>query len=419
MAIGTVDGEPRCSSATTAASTAARSTASVNANGNATDWKSLNDGTIDALQYYSVGVGKLADDGSARPRPAISVLVSGGLQDNGGSLLRPARAKMGSNFGGDGGDVLVDPTNGCNIVQEYVYLSIEVTQTCAQPGRRTERVPRPDRSRRRSNIAPPDINARFIAPFTANDKNINKWIAGGTSIWYQNKGFAIRPAPSGRRSTPSPTPAQTHGGRLLGRHGSRGLVRPVLNNGGFARGAAVGTSTGTDVDGHRSTCRSAARPEPVRCRALRSTRTTRTHVPRHQRLLAPLHRGPGRRRRPRLRVERRRADLDGHRSAGTSRTSRRTTSWSCRTTSLVVGTDLGVVYRARRPDAVDAARRQASRRRPSWTVGSAPTATCTSATHGRGIWRIALPAGSLTPPAVEATTQTSSTEHGAGNGGQP
>src|SRR5215216_3505108 len=33
----------------------------VNANGNATDWVSLNDGTIDALQYYYVGVGKLED----------------------------------------------------------------------------------------------------------------------------------------------------------------------------------------------------------------------------------------------------------------------------------------------------------------------------------------------------------------------
>ena len=30
---------------------------------------------------------------------------------------------MGSNFGGDGGDVLVNPDNGCEIVQEYVYLS--------------------------------------------------------------------------------------------------------------------------------------------------------------------------------------------------------------------------------------------------------------------------------------------------------
>ena len=32
------------------------------------------------------------------------------------------------------GDVFVDPNNGCNIVQEYVALSMSVTQTCANPG---------------------------------------------------------------------------------------------------------------------------------------------------------------------------------------------------------------------------------------------------------------------------------------------
>jgi hypothetical protein len=58
-----------------------------------------------------------------------NVLVSGGLQDNGGSLLRPGGLKMVSNFGGDGGDVLVDPNNDCNIVQEYVALSMSVTQS--------------------------------------------------------------------------------------------------------------------------------------------------------------------------------------------------------------------------------------------------------------------------------------------------
>ena len=33
------------------------------------------------------------------------MIVSGGPQDNGGSLLRPGSGKMVSNFGGDGGDV--------------------------------------------------------------------------------------------------------------------------------------------------------------------------------------------------------------------------------------------------------------------------------------------------------------------------
>ena len=70
----------------------------VNRNGNGTDWESLNDGTIDALQYYYVGVGKLNGRrrGAARPEHRRRlVLVSGGLQDNGGSLLRAGQPEDG------------------------------------------------------------------------------------------------------------------------------------------------------------------------------------------------------------------------------------------------------------------------------------------------------------------------------------
>jgi hypothetical protein len=161
----------------------------VNRNGNATDWVSLNDGTIDALQYYYVGVGKLNADDAQRPdlTTGENVLVSGGLQDNGGSLLRPGAPKMVSNFGGDGGDVIVDPNDGCNIAQEYVYLTIEVTKNCAN---NSEAII--DLSKATTiDVSPPDINAQFIAPFTANETNTNQWIAAGNSLWYQDKGFDI------------------------------------------------------------------------------------------------------------------------------------------------------------------------------------------------------------------------------------
>ena len=66
-------------------------------NGNGTDWRVLNDGTIDALQYYSVGVGKLnADDARPDLHGGDRVLVSGGLQDNGGSLLPAGRRRRWS-----------------------------------------------------------------------------------------------------------------------------------------------------------------------------------------------------------------------------------------------------------------------------------------------------------------------------------
>src|SRR6266568_5798572 len=97
----------------------------VDANRNATDWQSLN-ANLRTLQYYSVAVGKVAG----------GVAVSGGLQDNGGSLLLPedlsGSGTMGSPFGGDGGDTLVDPDDGCKILAEYVYLAMELTESCGR-----------------------------------------------------------------------------------------------------------------------------------------------------------------------------------------------------------------------------------------------------------------------------------------------
>jgi hypothetical protein len=99
---------------------------------------------------------------------------------------------MSSNFGGDGGDVLVDPTNGCNIVQEYVVLSMRVTNKCAQTptGDAADGFVNSVHANTR-DIAPPDTNARFIAPFDADRTDRSWWIAGGQHVWVQDKGFAI------------------------------------------------------------------------------------------------------------------------------------------------------------------------------------------------------------------------------------
>ena len=254
----------------------------INTNGNGDDWKSLNDGTMDALQYYYVGVGKLADNGS---RPDLGsgdpVLVSGGLQDNGGSLLRPGAAKMVSNFGGDGGDVLVDPNNGCNIVQEYVQLTMEVTQTCANPGPAHPNAFLDPNDATTFNIAPPDVNAQFIAPFTANDKNINQWIAAGTSLWYQDKGFAIRSPAGWQKIYSLPSPALTFTAVAYSGDSLLATWCGPCSNGGAPlrarRGRRHVRRVDEDVDrDSRSTCRSAAQCRTARCRALRSIRTTRT-----------------------------------------------------------------------------------------------------------------------------------------------
>jgi photosystem II stability/assembly factor-like uncharacterized protein len=372
-----------------------------NANGNGDDWKSLNDGTMDALQYYYVGVGKLADNGT---RPDLGsgdpVIVSGGLQDNGGSLLRPGSGKMVSNFGGDGGDVLVDPNNGCNIVQEYVYLTMEVTQTCANPGPGHPNAFLDPNDATTYNIAPPDVNAQFIAPFTANDKNIDQWIAAGTSLWYQDKGFAIRNPAGWQKIYSLPSPALTFTAVAYSGDSLIATWCGPCSNGGapFARGAVVGTfdegaKTWTvkpldlPVGGtvpNRTLQGAAINPNDPKDMFLGINGFSRRYTE-----------GPG------AGVGHVYESKDGG------------ATWAdisanlpdipvndvvvLPDTSLVVATDLGVIYRA-------AGQSQWTRLGtglPTTTVmdlSVGPDGNLYVGTHGRGIWRVGLPAGSLTPP---------------------
>ncbi|MDR6864291.1 hypothetical protein [Phycicoccus sp. 3266] len=150
----------------------------VNANGNATDLVSMSaDGTLGSLQYYSSSVGK---DPSG-----TGMVVSGGLQDNGVSNLRKVApdgtngdTEMGSNFGGDGGDGAADPRNGCNQLQEYVYLSVYVTNNCAQNPGATSTATATSWS-----LDPGDPNPRFIAPMSLDGANPDNAIFGGEYVW--------------------------------------------------------------------------------------------------------------------------------------------------------------------------------------------------------------------------------------------
>jgi hypothetical protein len=216
----------------------------VNRDGHATDWTSLNDGTIDALQYYAVDVGN-ANGANPRTPAGTGVIISGGLQDNGGSIYRIGGTKMSSNFGGDGGDVLVDPNDGCNILQEYVVLSLSVTQTCANPDPATNPNAFLDLSQSTTyKVAPPDINARFIAPFVADDQNIDNWLAGGNSIWFQDNGFAIRSGSEWQKVyTFGPASRVATAMSYNGEWAVAAWCGPC-NNAGFARGVAVGHYVG-------------------------------------------------------------------------------------------------------------------------------------------------------------------------------
>ncbi|NUS14144.1 MAG: glycosyl hydrolase [Streptomyces sp.] len=206
------------------------------ADGHATDWTSTNDGTIDTLQYYSVGVGK---DPAGR-----GLAVNGGLQDNGQSILRAGDKVMGSNFGGDGGDTLTDPANGCNIAQEYIYLAVNVTQNCAVNDGAWVTDPTKSTS---YDVAPPDNEtgaARFTAPLTADTANGDVWIAGGQHVWVQTHGYAIR---SGSEWTDAFDLGAGHTATAVAAEGGKVYAAwcGPCNNQGFTRGLAVGNEDGT------------------------------------------------------------------------------------------------------------------------------------------------------------------------------
>jgi hypothetical protein len=148
-------------------------------------WNDLN-ATLHTLQYYYAGIGRWPGGGSA---------IYGGLQDNGTSLLKPGATTMVSPFGGDGGDVIVDPRDARRAVNEYVYLTMA----------RTENGGRSDGTTRSYTTITPtcasfigiefqprpcDHNPRFIAPYVADTANVDHWVAGGQKIWdNQSKGW--------------------------------------------------------------------------------------------------------------------------------------------------------------------------------------------------------------------------------------
>lgn len=210
----------------------------VNANGNATDLVSMStDGTLGALQYYSVSVGKDTTSGNG------GMVVSGGLQDNGVSNLFSVKTDatnadtgMGSNFGGDGGDGAADPNNGCNQLQEYVNLAVKVTNNCAlNPGALTEA------DSKSWSIDPGDPSPRFIAPVDLDASKSDTAIMGGRyvytvpNVWQARSASAVKTAfdqGAGRSTTAVAMTNGTAYASWCGPCGNVGFARGVATNAG-------------------------------------------------------------------------------------------------------------------------------------------------------------------------------------------
>ncbi len=274
----------------------------VNANGNATDLESTTaDGTMDALQYYSVSVGKDAKNGG--------VVVSGGLQDNGVSNLFNVQpngsngdTQMGSNFGGDGGDGAADPRQGCNQLQEYTNLAVKITNNCAlNPGAHSEA------EATSYSLDPGDPSPRFIAPISLDSGNPDHFIFGGEFVYTGMKGWTAT------RSAADLTKAfdlgAGHSATAVSMHNGVSYVSwcGPCNNAGFARGIA----TNAGGTWHQLTL-AVELPEPVRPGPGDRPDQHHARVCRDQRLLAQVHRGTRRRRRPPLRDDGRGRHVDRH-----------------------------------------------------------------------------------------------------------
>jgi hypothetical protein len=202
----------------------------LDAGGHAADWANHNKG-LGTLQFYSVGVGTI--DGKTA--------ISGGLQDNGQYLYRGGEDLAGSPFGGDGGDTLVNPApgRGCDIVAEYVYLAMSVTNNCGESDGTTAAI---------RSIDPGDPGARFIAPFTADTLHPNSWLAGGQYVWTQNQGYAIQ---KGSDWTNAFNVGTGHSITATALQDGKGWVTwcGPCNNSGFTRGIA--TNAGPTGEWHQ------------------------------------------------------------------------------------------------------------------------------------------------------------------------
>ncbi|MGW2418948.1 hypothetical protein ACWC0C_06740 [Streptomyces sp. NPDC001709] len=143
-------------------------------------WADLNAG-LHTLQYFYVGAGRDPQGGTA---------LWGGLQDNGATLVRGNSHDVIQPFAGDGGDVIVDPDDADRAAVEYTYGDIAVTTV----GGRSDGTAAAFREISPScqigaPIAGCDPKMQFIAPFTADRANGDRWVISGRYVWETRKGF--------------------------------------------------------------------------------------------------------------------------------------------------------------------------------------------------------------------------------------
>ncbi len=191
---------------------AAARAAQVNANGNATDWRNLN-ANLRTLQYYSVG-GRHGDRRRRRlRRPAGQRRIAAAARGS------DRQRKMGSPFGGDGGDSIVDPDDGCKILDEYVFLAMWLTENCG--ALRRHRAVGPRRSIRAIRSR---ASSRRSGPTAGNKRSLGRRRAVRLD---EHKGFAIQTGVGVDAGLQQRRRPLDDGDRQAERRRLDGVVRPV------------------------------------------------------------------------------------------------------------------------------------------------------------------------------------------------
>ena len=228
-----------------------------------------------------------------------------------------------------------------------------MTQNCANPDLRIRRVPRPDEVDDVQHR--PARRQRALHRAVRGERQEHQqWIAGGNSVWFQNKGFAIREPRRWTKVYTCDAGRASHGVACSGTTAFAAWCGGRLQQRGLQR-AACRSATHDGCDWTHLTSGSSGTSQPVRRRRCDRRRRRRTTC--HQRLLAALDRRPGRRRSATSSSRTDGEQLDGHLGANFPDVPANSIK-ALPNGGLVVGTDLGVVYRAAGRDAVAAARRR-------------------------------------------------------------
>ena len=135
-----------------------------------TGWTMLNNG-LAITQFYG-GAGHNGTNGR----------IIGGTQDNGSLVYTGSGTSWTKSFGGDGGFSAVDPTDGNYNYGEYVRLTLHRSTTGGAA------------SFIYQGITEAGSSANFIAPFALDPNNPNTMLAGGASLWRSTNVKAAAPS---------------------------------------------------------------------------------------------------------------------------------------------------------------------------------------------------------------------------------